>query len=184
MDQWFYWTMFAVFVLGIVGAIFEHRSKAKKALQLTRAKHDAAEFDRVMNFGRSDTYSAPDSPSSPRGTIVSIVDKNAVASMFDLDQILSVDIETETTSTTKTRLGSMVTRAAVGGALVGPIGALAGAATANKTTASLVTSIKVRVVTSSNVRRLVFYLGEAKPASALTAEFDEAHRAVARLTSR
>jgi hypothetical protein len=84
----------------------------------------------------------------------------------------------------KTNRGSQVGRAVVGGVLLGPLGAAAGAVTATRTQTQLIDSIAVRVVANNHVYDVPFYQGIPRPESEISSHVFEAQRALRAIQRR
>lgn len=180
--NWAIWLGLFLLAVFIFAGIMENDSKSKRSGDLEKARKEARKLDRIINRGSDHSDGARQNRSGREAALsVSIVGSDSIPVRFDTADVLSAELETNTTSRSKTNAGSLATRAVVGGAALGPLGALAGAVTSSKTSSELVSAIKVRVVTRHGVRHVTFYDGEPKPAGHLSSEFDAAHHAIGRL---
>lgn len=100
-------------------------------------------------------------------------------------KIDSAEIVTNSSSSIqRTNRGSQVGRAVVGGVLLGPLGAAAGAVTGTKYQVDMIDAVVVRVVAQGRYYDVPFYEGVGKPASQLSADISVAKDAVRAIQRR
>lgn len=173
--DWLIWICVAVAVLGVFGAIWDSQDKAA-----ARARTEG-KLGSGVNFISRDGAQGISVSSSGTVTVASQYGSRTIAKA----DVISASVMKEGRTSIKSNRGSQLGRAVVGGALLGPLGAVAGAATGSKTQTEEITSITLRVLTrgSSPYEDIVFYSGSAKPESELTHELRAANNALSRILS-
>lgn len=106
--------------------------------------------------------------------------KDASLAISNFSQIIKVDLLRNDQTTTSTDRGSLLTRAVVGGVLLGGVGAVVGAVTAKTHSTSELSKISLRVITESGSYTILFLnLGNTSSAghsSAISSASSEADR--------
>lgn len=173
--DWLLWVCAAVVVLGIVLAILDSQDKSA-----ARAKTEGL-LGSGVNFISHDGARGISVSSSGTLTVASQYGSRTIAKV----DVISASIMKEGRASIKSNRGSQLGRAVVGGALLGPLGAVAGAVTGSKTQTEEISSITLRVLTrgSSPYEDIVFYSGPPKPASQLSHEMRSANNALSHILS-
>lgn len=167
--------LFAAFLITIALVALAGRSQSKKEEKAAHLISSFSNFTAHKKFLSiyDDSGIAID---TSRGRIA-ILGKRP--SLIDQRDILSTEIVKDGFSLQKTNRGNQATRAAVGGALLGPIGLIVGGLTASKRTEEKVKSLSLKIRTSkiSNpIHEVIFYKnpnGESLDDSAVQQQLKE-----------